>query len=262
MFDGLGWGADDTLWGGEFLIGDAAGYERAGHLATVAMPGLGRAVREPWRMAVAHLVAGFDRGLPESPVLERNAERVADVVALCGSSMRTSSMGRLFDAVAAMCDLADSVSYEGQAAVRLEQCSADTDRSYRWELTDHDAVVVAEPAPVIRDIVADRARHVGVDFIAGAFHRGVADMIAEMCIRLRERSGITTVALSGGVFQNRHLVELLVPQLDRQGFTTLRHAQVPPNDGGISLGQVAVGRASLRVRGSVRRRQQNGRSPR
>ena len=248
MFDGLGWGADDTLWGGEFLIGDAAGYERAGHLATVGMPGLGRAVREPWRMAVAHLVAAFDGGLPESPVLDRNAERVADVVALCGSSMRTSSMGRLFDAVAALCDLADSVSYEGQAAIRLEQCSAETDRSYRWELTEHDAVVVAEPAPVIRDIVADRARHVGVDVIAGAFHRGVADMIAEMCIRLRERSGITTVALSGGVFQNRQLVELLVPQLAGQGFTTLRHAQVPPNDGGISLGQVAVGRALLRVR--------------
>lgn len=248
VFDGLGWGADDTLWGGEFLVGDANGYERAGHLATVAMPGLDRAVREPWRMAVAHLVAAFEGALPACPVLSRNSDRVADVAALCTSSIHTSSMGRVFDAVAALCDLADSVSYEGQAAIQLEQCSSDTGRTYRWDLDEGSGVVIAHPAPVVRAVVSDRASGVGVDVVAGAFHRGVAEMIVDTCARLRERSGIDTVALSGGVFQNRLLVEMLVPRLTRHGFHTLRHVHVPPNDGGISLGQVAVGRARLGVR--------------
>lgn len=248
MFDGLGWGADGTLWGGEFLIGDATGYERAGHLATVAMPGMGQAVREPWRMAVAHLMAAYDGEPPECPLVLRNADRVADVAALCPTSIRTSSMGRLFDAVAALCDLADTVSYEGQAAIQLEQCSAETDRTYRWALDERGGVVIADAAPAVRAVVADRGNLVGVDVVAGAFHRGIAAMIVDTCVRLRERSGIATVALGGGVFQNRLLVEMLLPQLAQHGFQTLRHARVPTNDGGISLGQVAVGRARLGVR--------------
>ncbi|NND76531.1 MAG: carbamoyltransferase HypF [Ilumatobacter sp.] len=247
MFDGLGWGDDGTIWGGEFLVGDVTGYERAGHVATVAMPGLAQAIREPWRMAVAHLVAAFDGDLPECGVLRRHQDRVDDVTALCSTSIRTSSMGRVFDAVAALCNLSDTVSYEGQAAIMLEQRAGEHASGYGWEIRDDGECLVADAAPVIRQVVSDIGQGVGVDLVAGAFHRGVAEMVADTCTRLHQRTGITTIALSGGVFQNRRLVELLVPRLDGLGLTTLRHAQVPPNDGGISLGQVAVGRARLAV---------------
>ena len=249
MFDGLGWGDDGTLWGGEFLVGDATGYERVGHVASVAMPGLAQAIREPWRMAVAHLVAAFGADdLPDCGVVSRHADRVDDVASLCATSIRTSSMGRVFDAVAALCGRADSVSYEGQAAIILEQHSVETPGGYGWHLSERGGRIVVDAAPVIRHVVADIGDDVGVDVVAGMFHRGVAEMIADTCARIRERSGLDVIALSGGVFQNRHLVRTVLPLLDRRGFTTVRQAKVPPNDGGISLGQVAVGRAALTVR--------------
>ncbi len=244
-FDGLGWGADDTVWGGEFLVGDATVYRRAAHLAPVALPGLARAIREPWRMAVAHLVAAGVDPLPSAPVLERHAADVPDVAGLCASAIRTSSIGRLFDAVAALCDLADTVSYEGQAAIRLEQRATDTDRAYGWRVDDGD-VIVAHAGPVVRAVVEDRDDGVDIGVIAGAFHRGVAEMIVDVCVELRARSGVGTVALTGGVFQNRRLAEAVITLLEPRGFAVLTHAQVPPNDGGISLGQIAVGRAQLR----------------
>ena len=247
VFDGLGWGTDATMWGGEFLIGDAAGFRRAAHLRPVPMPGRGAAVREPWRMALAHLRAAFGDKLTDLPVLSRHAGVVPDLLRTCdsGETISTSSMGRLFDAVAAICDLCDRVSYEGQAAIRLEQIASDTNATYDWQIESTGATIVVDPAPAITEIAADVHRGVPVGEIAGAFHRSVATMIRDVCIRLRDLDGINVVALTGGVFQNRRLVELAVPLLDDAGFETLRHAQVPPNDGGISLGQVAVGRAFL-----------------
>ena len=277
-FDGLGWGDDGTLWGGEFLVGDAAGFDRAAHLAPVPLPGSTAAIREPWRMAVAHLLRlvgpGADTddrpgdrsgqpGRSESEVaavaglLGRSESEVAAVADLCagGRSLVTSSMGRLFDAVAALCGLAGSVSYDGQAAVRMEQAAVVTGRSYRWDLPESvdplGAPMRIDPAPVMAAVAEDAMAGVGPAVMAGAFHTGLAAMIVEVCARLRDATGVGTAALSGGVFQNRLLVELAVPLLEAAGFEVLLHSQVPPNDGGISLGQVAVGRALLRAAGSI-----------
>ena len=309
VFDGLGWGDDDTLWGGEFLVGDAAAFNRAAHLTPVPLPGGTAAIREPWRMAVAHLVRLPDsdaeaanrpgdwsaltgdadtadrsgrQGLEAEAaavagLLGRSEAEAAAVAGLCsgGRSLDTSSMGRLFDAVAALCGLADSVSYDGQAAARLEQAAAVTDRSYRWDLPDsgpsgrdprsglalsssgpdssdprlHGAPIRIDPAAVMAAVVEDARAGVDPAVIAGAFHTGLAEMIVEVCARLRDATGVGTAALSGGVFQNRLLVELTAPLLETAGFEVLLHSQVPPNDGGISLGQVAVGRALLRAAG-------------
>jgi hydrogenase maturation protein HypF len=246
-FDGLGWGTDATMWGGEFLIGDAAGFRRAAHLRPVPMPGHGAAVREPWRMALAHLHAAFGDQLTDLPVLSRHDDVVRDVLNTytSGQTISTSSMGRLFDAVAAICDLCDRVSYEGQAAIRLEQIAAETKVTYEWRIDNSRTTIVVDPAPMITAIAADVRRGVPVGQISGAFHYSVATMICDVCTRLRDLDGVNVVALTGGVFQNRRLVELVLPLLEAAGFETLRHAQVPPNDGGISLGQVAVGRAFL-----------------
>lgn len=309
VFDGLGWGDDDTLWGGEFLVGDAAAFNRAAHLTPVPLPGGTAAIREPWRMAVAHLVRLPDsdaeaanrpgdwsaltgdadtadrsgrQGLEAEAaavagLLGRSEAEAAAVAGLCsgGRSLDTSSMGRLFDAVAALCGLADSVSYDGQAAARLEQAAAVTDRSYRWDLPDsgpsgrdprsglalsssgpdssdprlHGAPIRIDPAAVMAAVVEDAMAGVDPAVIAGAFHTGLAEMIVEVCARLRDATGVEIAVLSGGVFQNRLLVELTAPLLETAGFEVLLHSQVPPNDGGISLGQVAVGRALLRAAG-------------
>lgn len=246
-FDGLGWGTDATMWGGEFLVGDATGYRRAAHLRPVPMPGHGAAVREPWRMAIAHLHALAGDRLADLPVVSRHDDGVDDIVRLCDSdaTIATSSMGRLFDTVAAMCDLADHVSYEGQAAILLEQVAIDTEITYEWHIGDDDAAMELDPGQLIDAVARDVRRGVAVGEIAGAFHHSVATMIRDVCVRLRDLDDVNAVALTGGVFQNRRLVELVLPLLDDARFETLWHSQVPPNDGGISLGQVAIGRTHL-----------------
>lgn len=245
-FDGLGWGADGTLWGGEFLIGDAAAYQRGAHLRAVPMPGGTAAILGPWRMGVAHLVDTFGADLPDLEVLEAHAEQVPQVVEQCrpGRALTTSSVGRLFDAVAALCGLARTVTYEGQAAIVLEQAAAHTPSRYGVDLIDAEPALL-DSRPLIAAIVADLRAGTDVALIAGSFHRWVADATAAVVTRLRADGAPATVALSGGVFQNQILVELVVPLLERSGFSVLLHAQVPCNDGGISLGQVAIGRAQL-----------------
>ena len=241
IFDGFGWGDDGTAWGGEFLVGDANGYERAAFLNPVPLPGGANAIREPWRMAVAHCFQAFG----EVPLFVReilDEDRVDAVAAICAdpATLRTSSMGRLFDAVAALCGLTKHITYEGEAAIALEGLAADcesVDGDYSW--LGNDA------AAVIGQIVQDLEAGVDRSLIAAKFHRAVADFVSSTCIDIRDRTDINTVALSGGVFQNKLLVELLHPLLDQQGFQVLCQTQVPPNDGGIALGQVAIGRAHL-----------------
>lgn len=246
VFDGLGWGTDNTAWGGEFLVGDASGFERHAHLAPVPMPGGSAALAAPWRMAVAHLVAAFG-DLPDVPMLRAHEAQLAPVVALSreGASIATSSMGRLFDAVAALCEIADTVSYEGQAAIGLEQLAgscSESVRGYEWSI---DEASLLSASSLIAGVFEDVGRGVDRAVIARRFHQSVADLVHDTCVRLREATEVNVVALSGGVFQNRFLVELVVPRLADDGFVELRHGQVPPNDGGISLGQVAIGRAHL-----------------
>ncbi len=246
VFDGLGWGDDGTAWGGEFLIGDANGYERAGFLKPVAMPGGAKAVREPWRMAVSYCIAAFGevperlRGLFSEHAVDAMVRLSTDP-----SALQTSSVGRLFDAVAAICGLAQTVTYEGEAAIALEALATPlateetrAQPGYPWEGTD--------PAPLIRAVLTDLDSGVDPAALAYRFHQSIADFVGRTAEELAAESGLETVALSGGVFQNRLLVELVLPKLQGSGLKVLRHQQIPPNDGGISLGQVAIGRAALK----------------
>lgn len=239
IFDGFGWGDDATAWGGEFLVGDAQAYERAAFLRPVALPGGAKAIHEPWRMAVAHCMATFGE-VPSSVRSGLAQDRVDAIATLCDdpATLRTSSIGRLFDAVAALCGLANKITYEGEAAIALEGRATGADHhldGYEWFGTD--------ASEVTRSIVADLDAGVDASVIASRFHRGVADMVVATCVRIRQSTGVDAVALSGGVFQNRLLVELVLPLLKNEDFTVMRHRVVPPNDGGISLGQVAIGRA-------------------
>ncbi len=241
-FDGLGYGSDATLWGGEFLAVDLAQATRLGHLAPVAMPGGDAAVRQPWRMAAAYLDTA---GLSGHPALVET-DRWRDIIALSrigALSPGTSSAGRLFDAVSALVIGRTVVTYEGQAAIELENVA---------DLSEPGGYAAGLRASVPFEIVgADLVRCVVSDLDAGVppgrvsmrMHRGVAAIIADGCELARERTGLSTVALSGGVFQNVLLVGLAVDALRQRGFRVLTHHRVAPNDSGISLGQVAVAAA-------------------
>ncbi|MGQ0840927.1 carbamoyltransferase HypF [Actinokineospora sp.] len=245
-FDGLGYGTDGTLWGGEFLLADLLSFERAAHLAPVPMPGGAAAIRQPWRMAASYVDAA--RVTDDLPVAHREHwEQVREMARKGVNAPLTSSAGRLFDAVAALIGLRDTINYEGQAAVELEQCADPTERgSYLADLTD-DGVLVG--ADLVRAAARDLLDGVAQPVIAARFHNGVADAIVRTCGWLRDTSGLATVALSGGVFQNLLLVDRVVDRLRVNGFEVLTHCQVPTNDGGISLGQVAVAAARARQPG-------------
>ncbi len=246
-FDGTGFGTDGTLWGGEFLLADLVDFERAGHLTGVPMPGGAAAIRQPWRMAAAYLDAAYPDGLPGAlAVAARNPQAWPDVLALARRGINapvTSSAGRLFDAVAALLGVRDTINYEGQAAVELEQLADLAERAaYPAAIAEGSPLVVAGP-DLMRAAAGELLAGVPPPVIAARLHNGVAAMISRACLLLRERSGLGAVALSGGVFQNLFLLNGVTQLLENDGFRVLVHGRVPPNDGGISLGQAAVAAA-------------------
>jgi len=251
-FDGVGLGTDGTAWGGEFLIADLVGFVRVAHLSEVAMPGGDAAARQPWRMAAAHLDAGYGgTPPPQLAVVARHGRRWEQVRSFARAGVNapmTSSAGRLFDAVSALLGIRDVVTYEGQAAIELEYAADPAETgSYRVPVTD-ETLARVQVSSLIRGITEDLVRGTSVPVIAGRFHNALAGVVLEVCRRLREQHGLSTVALSGGVFQNALLLSRCLEGLEAEDFLVLTHRQVPPNDGGISLGQAAVAAALLHER--------------
>ncbi|HEY1919630.1 MAG TPA: carbamoyltransferase HypF [Streptosporangiaceae bacterium] len=242
-FDGTGFGADGTLWGGEFLVADLRGFERGGHLAPVPMPGGAAAIRQPWRMAAAYLDAAGLAGGDGLDVARRNERQWAAVLSMARRGVNapvSSSAGRLFDAAAALLGLRDTINYEGQAAIELEQVADPGEQGgYRARVDDGRPFVV-HGSDLIAAVAGDLAAGVAREVIAARFHRAVVTLILDGCLLLRERHGLGTVALSGGVFQNLLLLNGATAALAAAGFRVLLHSRVPCNDGGISLGQAVV----------------------
>jgi hydrogenase maturation protein HypF len=242
-FDGTGLGPDNELWGGEFLIADLADATRVARLRPVPLRGGAAAIRAPWRMASAYLDAAYDGAPPELAVALRNeagwepVRRAADAGL---NSPPTSSVGRLFDAVASILGVRDEVSYEGQAAIELEQLADVEEAGSYATSTDDGDLLELQATDLVRAVVRDHLADVPVPVIAARFHNAVARLVVETCDVIREEHALSTVALSGGVFQNLRLLRHCLRDLGAAGFEVLIHHQVPPNDGGISLGQVAV----------------------
>ncbi len=249
--DGTGYGEDGAIWGGEALMADYAGFERAGQLEYVVLPGGSAAVREPWRMAASYVQATFGAGwmeldLPFTRRRERNqAALLAQVIARRVNSPWTSSCGRLFDAVAALAGLRERVSYEGQAAIALEMAARGVEdaAAYPFEVNRGPGRWQLGARPMITAAVEDLRRGVAAETVARRFHNGLIAALAEMVAKLREQSGLERVCLSGGSFQNQILQDGLAKRLRATGMQVFTHAQVPANDGGLSLGQAAVAAA-------------------
>ena len=251
--DGAGFGADGAIWGGEFLIADYAGYERASHLAYVPLPGGDGAVREPWRMALAWLSqAGLAWEADLAPVQFAVAEPTRGAAALAVVQRQlatgvnappTSSLGRLFDAVAALVGICQQATYEGQAAIEMEAAiTPDDGPGYAFEIGRTEV----EAAPVIAAVAADLRAGQPAGVVAARFHAGVAHMLLGVCQQLRRQSGLKTVVLGGGVWQNGALLRRTTQLLQADDFSVVSHRQAPANDGGLAMGQAAIAAAWLR----------------
>lgn len=245
--DGTGYGTDGNIWGCEFLVADLAGFERAGHLANVPLPGGDAAVRRPYRVALSHLyAAGGDPLVEESLRLfdgipPTEIDLVRQQVAKRVNCVDTSSAGRLFDAVSALLGVCRDVTYDAQAAIELESLvDAGVRRAYPYGVRADGMALVIDPAPIVRAVAADAAAGVAAGECAAAFHNAVVSFSREAAVRIARERGLSTVALSGGVFQNRLLLRSLVRALESDGLRVLLNRSVPANDGGVSLGQAAV----------------------
>ncbi len=249
--DGTGYGTDGAIWGGEFLIAGYSSFHRAAHLKYVPLVGGDQAIREPWRMALSWL---------EDSSLQWSHELMPVVIAKSKDvdqsmfkkwfthnalSVPTSSMGRLFDAAASLAGIRQVVNYEAQAAIEFE---AALDPAYQgtiafdWNSDHHtDLPIVIDPHPLIAAFVEGIHTQTPVSILSAMFHNSVAQMVLDICQNLSRRYGISDVVLSGGVWQNMHLFEMVVHGLYRCGLRAITHQQIPANDGGISVGQAAVG---------------------
>ena len=251
-FDGTGYGTDGAIWGGEILIARVNDFERIGHLAYVPMPGSTAAIKEPWRMAVSYLQDAYGPGFRdlELPLVKEidsgKLTVIGEMITKGINSPLTSSLGRLFDAVAAICGIRNRVNFEGQAAMELEMAAVeDTGGVYEYGW-DTDGAYRILAAPIIRGVVDDVVIGKPIGEISSRFHRTLICLFTDLCVQIGKEQNMKRVALSGGVFQNSILLTGLIRALEEKNFQVFSHQQVPTNDGGISLGQAVVAAAKVK----------------
>jgi len=255
-FDGTGYGTDSRIWGGEFLVADYGRFQRKGHLEYLPLPGGTAAINRPCRTAIGYLytLLGEDALCRELPCLDTVDEVELDLIKRqidrSLNTPLTSSCGRLFDAVSALIGVRGQSHYDGQAAIELEMAAADkpTDGVYPFTIEIEDDSGIIRLGELFRAIVFDLAKSVPARIMAHRFHNTVAQMVSQMCQSIARETGITTVALSGGVFQNRLLTQKTTAALAAAGLAAITHHQVPCNDGGISLGQAVIANAMSQER--------------
>ena len=257
VLDGTGFGADGTIWGGELLLGSYAAVERVGHLRPISLPGGDAAIRHPARTAAAHLRAaglGWEGTASAAACTPAEGGLLARMLTTGSHCTPTTSMGRLFDAIASLLDVRHEVEYEAQAAIELEALAASTTAEaagWRSAASPHGPVVrtdlggevILDPSGWIAQAVADHAAGIDPATSSRAFHLALAEALTEAVLLVHDRYGMDTVGLTGGVFANALLSSACQGSLSRAGLRVLVHGAVPPNDGGLALGQAAVAAA-------------------
>jgi hydrogenase maturation protein HypF len=239
-FDGTGYGADGAIWGGEFLVAGYGGFERRAHLRYIPLAGGDVAVRQPWRPALAYLIDTFGPGVPFDAAPEGHIRVVRRMIAAGINTVPTSSCGRLFDAVASLIGLRQEVNFEGQAAIDLEMIAEDGNRERYPFGIDGDGPWQVDFRPVIECLAREVSAGMPQCAMAAKFHNTLAEATVEVCRRIARETALRRVCLSGGTFQNVRLLGSTVAGLRAAGFEVFLHAHVPPNDGGIALGQAAI----------------------
>jgi len=244
ILDGTGYGYDKTIWGGEILVGNYTEIKRFAWLEPMPLPGGDKAILEPWRTAISYLYSAYGKNIPELPFLKGlPVHIIQEMIDKKINTIQTSSCGRLFDAVAAKSGGRQHIRYEAQAAIEMMQKAADTD------LPPYDFQVQAPLIlikPLIREIVNDLIKKRSFSIIAGRFHKTLIKLFTAAAAQARKMTGIRNVVLSGGVMQNEILSAGLIVSLEKADLKVYSHKQVPANDGGISLGQAAIGQQLLK----------------
>ena len=249
--DGTGYGTDGTIWGGEILVADETSFYRAGHLAKFPLPGGEAAIREPWRIGASLLRLTYGSGWLDAaaefpPFAGLPLGHIDRMLASRINCPETSSLGRLFDGIAAILGIRSAVTFEGQAAMELESSADDTaGASLPFEVVDSPVALELDYRPAVRELVRLRMQGHGVGSLSRAFHSLIIEGISCLADRVREKTGIGRAALSGGCFQNRLLLEGCIESLTKSGFEVFSHHLIPANDGGISLGQAVVAASRL-----------------
>jgi hydrogenase maturation protein HypF len=246
-WDGTGYGEDGKIWGGEFLIADLEGYERKAHLQYIPLPGGDITVKEPWRMGAVYLYDIFGNGFSSlgidfvKTLDNKKWSFIRTMIDKRVNSPLTSSIGRLFDAVSSILGIRSSINYQGQAAIELEMIAKeDEQKFYQFDIIRSINTYIIDPKKVIESIVEDIKKGTANGYISMKFHIGLAEMIVDVSNLLREETNINKVCLSGGVFQNMILREEATKRLKKERFEVYNHKKLPPNDGGVSAGQVAI----------------------
>lgn len=245
VFDGTGYGLDGAVWGGEFLVGDYASFRRFAHLRYVPMPGGEQAIKEPWRMALAHLADAGRLFSPSWSEVPQSAQRfVLRLLERGFAAPVTSSAGRLFDAAAAIAGVRTRVGFEAQAAIELEAMACDTPEAgaYPFEIVPGASLVV-DTRPLIAALARDVERNIETRIVARRFHTTIVEIIAEVCLIAAETAGRDVVVLSGGVFMNAIIATEAEARLRAAGLRVFRNQVIPANDGGLCLGQLAIAAA-------------------
>lgn len=261
-FDGTGYGSDGTIWGAEFLVSDYTEFERAAHLKYIRLPGGDAAIREPWRIAVSLLYEVYGEDFVELELdftKHLNKEKWLVLKGMLDKGINcppASSMGRLFDGISALIGLKKEITYEGEAAIELEmaieqvQSSESRVQSYEYGIEKTGDTYIIDFIPIVRGVVEDLQTALPVAVISEKFHNTIAEMTVETCVKIRSdaHNELNEVALSGGVFQNMFLLDKTYKNLIKDGFKVYIHRRVPPNDGGISLGQAVIASSKIKSR--------------
>ena len=249
-FDGTGYGEDGNIWGGEFLIADLSQYERAAHLKELPMPGGEQAIKEPWRMAVSYLYGAYGDDVKNmkisflQKIRKRDLSLLIEMIRHSINSPLTSSAGRLFEAMSALTGVCARNSYEGQAAIEFEGTAADdVNDFYPFDMEKKANRLIIDWTDIVKGVASDCEGGVAREIISARFHNSIARLISVVCLRLRNAGGPGAAALSGGVFQNSNLLTRTRENLKKCGFAVYENRLVPPNDGGVSLGQAVIANA-------------------
>jgi hydrogenase maturation protein HypF len=250
--DGTGFGPDGTIWGGEFIKANLRDFHRLAHLKRAPMPGGSMAIKEPWRMAIAYLSEAFEDGTNDLKIdlMRRiDSEKWKILKRMIEKKINTpwtSSMGRLFDAISSLLSIRDEVRYEGQAAIELEMIAdPEVKGQYPFHVHQEERPMVIDTTGIVRSVVQDLTENVAASKISGKFHRTIASLIINTSGIIRSKESLNRVVLSGGVFQNIFLLSLVTKGLKQSGFEVYTHHLVPPNDGGIALGQAVIAHRRL-----------------
>jgi hydrogenase maturation protein HypF len=245
IFDGTGLGLDGNIWGGEFLIGTRKNFIRVGHFRYVTIQGGDKSIKEPWRIAVSYLRSiNYEFNDIVNAIDEKNVDAVNQAIDSKMNCYETSSVGRFFDCIASLLNVRHYITYDAQAAIELENIlDPSVKDEYPFTVVDENEVYIIEYKDILLSVINDIKKGKSTSFISAKFHNTISSATSELVIKISKKYKVKKLVLSGGVFENSHLLISVINKLEKAGFSVYYNQHIPTNDGGICVGQLAIAEA-------------------